>query len=281
VPPHARLVADPRIEQALRRWLRGRVPAAEVDDLVQDVLEALLRHAQPPDTVNGLIALGRQILRNDLTDYYRHREVVRDVEAGPREQRHDDSIGPPAAAEAWDPVDVQKRARWLESFVARGKVSEDDLRLLERANTESYVALAQEFGTSEQALRVRVHRKRAFLQAGWARYVALGVPGLAVVILIVYALVHRKDEIAHEITPDIEAPYPPSPRERAAALRQVASRACAAAQWSDCLDKLDKARELDPAGDKDPNVEDLRDQADQALHPAPVEPHRQDKPQMK
>jgi hypothetical protein len=74
------------------------------------------------------------------------------------------------------------------------------------------------------------------------------------------------------------SPYRPSRREQALSLRQAASWACAASLWDDCVDKLDKARDLDPAGDGDPNVEDLRDEADKALHPPPVQPKREDKP---
>jgi DNA-directed RNA polymerase specialized sigma24 family protein len=278
---HATLVTDARVEQALRHWLQSRVPAARIADMIQDVLEALLRHANPPDTLNGVIALGRRILQNDLTDHYRHRGTVRQVEVCPRDQVHDDTIGPYVPADAWDPVDVQKRARLVNFLVAQGKLTEDDVDILERAEHEQYVALAQEFGTNEQALRVRVHRKRSLLRERWARYVAFGIPGLALVILIVYSVLHRREQEAHRLTPDTDSPYQPSLRERAAMLRRAAYNACSASQWNDCIDKLDKARELDPAGDTDPNVVDLRFDANSALHPAPVESSPDGKPRRK
>jgi DNA-directed RNA polymerase specialized sigma24 family protein len=281
-PPvaHATLVADPRLEKELRKELRGRVPIAERADIIQSVLEALLRHQNPPDTLNGLVALGRRILRNDLTDYYRHRATVRAVVPCARDERHDESIAPPVPTDAWDPIDVDKRARFVEFLRAQGSLTDDDLKILETGHTEGYVALAQEFGVSQQALRVRAHRKRTLLRERWARYVASGIPGLAVVILLVYALAHRKDDRGHEITADTSAPYRPSRREQALSLRKAATKACAASLWDDCVDKLEKARELDPAGDTDPNIQDLRDEANQALHPPPVEPKRQDKPPM-
>jgi DNA-directed RNA polymerase specialized sigma24 family protein len=105
-PPvaHATLVADPLVEKKLRKELAGRVPVAERADMIQNVLEALLRHENPPDTLNGIIALGRRILRNDLTDYYRHRATVRAVTPRARDEQDDESIAPPVPTDAWEPM---------------------------------------------------------------------------------------------------------------------------------------------------------------------------------
>jgi len=46
--------------------------------------------------------------------------------------------------------------------------------------------------------------------------------------------------------------------ERAAAFRREAREACDAHRWAACLDKLDDARSLDPAGDKAPDIQALR-----------------------
>ena len=59
-----------------------------------------------------------------------------------------------------------------------------------------------------------------------------------------------------------------TPEERAIALRAIAAHACDAGQWESCLRRLDRARALDPDGDRDPRVQELRARADNGLLPA-------------
>jgi hypothetical protein len=59
----------------------------------------------------------------------------------------------------------------------------------------------------------------------------------------------------------------PTPQERAADLRRDAFEKCDAGQWQECLDGLDRAQGLDPAGDSNPAVQEKRDEAQRALHP--------------
>ena len=263
---HAKRVADARLKKALDGWIRGRVPKADAPDMVQNVLAALLALAHPPDTIDGLIAFGRRMLQHDLIDHYRHRETVRDVEVCALDDRHAETIAPAAPAEAWDGFDVAKRARLVNALVARGQLTDADIDVLERADAEGYPALAAELGTTDRALRVRAHRKRTLLRQGWKRYAAYG-SGVAMLVLIVYAFWDRPENVA--------APYPgpgqheESPRERAAALRAAASGSCAASQWKVCLDRLDDARDLDPAGDSDPAVQALREEIRRGLQPLP------------
>ena len=58
------------------------------------------------------------------------------------------------------------------------------------------------------------------------------------------------------------APAPPAPAE---ALRQDAIHECAFARWTECLDDLDKARDLDPVGDDARDVTEVRRMAEAAL----------------
>ena len=261
---HAKRVADARLKKALDGWIRGRVPRADAPDMVQNVLAALLAHAHPPDTVDGLIALGRRMLQHDLIDHYRHRETVRGVEVCALDDQHAETVAPAAPAEAWDGFDVAKRARLVNALVARGQLTDADVEVLERADAEGYPALAAELGTTDQALRVRAHRKRALLRQGWARYAAYG-SGLAVVVFLVVSFWDRPENVGAPNPGPGPAHHEPAAPERAAALRAAASKACADSQWRDCLDRLDEARALDPAGDR--AVQNLRDEARAALQP--------------
>jgi hypothetical protein len=61
-----------------------------------------------------------------------------------------------------------------------------------------------------------------------------------------------------------ESDRPPpssSDLERAAALRRVALDACALQRWKACLEGLDDARRIDPAGESDPTVRTARESA--------------------
>jgi hypothetical protein len=58
-------------------------------------------------------------------------------------------------------------------------------------------------------------------------------------------------------------------RVQVLSLRAAAHDDCAASRWASCLQKLDDARTLDPAGDDDPAVQADRRAAAQALAPPP------------
>jgi hypothetical protein len=77
-------------------------------------------------------------------------------------------------------------------------------------------------------------------------------------------------------TPDDAAPRRAAPPEELAVkLRIEAESDCARRAWQTCLDKLDRARDLDPRGDLDPEVTSLRTGAASALSmptPSPDEP---------
>jgi hypothetical protein len=58
----------------------------------------------------------------------------------------------------------------------------------------------------------------------------------------------------------VVGPQPPThtPASRAESLRRDAREACGKRTWQTCLDKLDQARTIDPAGDEAPAVQALR-----------------------
>jgi hypothetical protein len=66
----------------------------------------------------------------------------------------------------------------------------------------------------------------------------------------------RVPEVA---TSQVPEKVPRDPRQqRAAALRQEAAQAYEAHDWSTCLDKLDEATQVDPAGDEPQDAQALR-----------------------
>lgn len=70
--------------------------------------------------------------------------------------------------------------------------------------------------------------------------------------------------VIHSMTPDIvSSPHPETPASRAAALREQAKADCDAQRWRSCLEEIDKARTLDPAGEDKAEVVALRKLAEE------------------
>jgi hypothetical protein len=70
---------------------------------------------------------------------------------------------------------------------------------------------------------------------------------------------HRESRATASVPAPV-GPQPPTPTaaSRAESLRRDAREACAKRSWQTCLDKLDEARTIDPAGDQVPAVQALR-----------------------
>ncbi len=60
-------------------------------------------------------------------------------------------------------------------------------------------------------------------------------------------------------------PTPPALADRASRIRAAALTACEGQQWVVCQDELDRASELDPSGDRAPDVQSARKRARAAL----------------
>jgi hypothetical protein len=70
------------------------------------------------------------------------------------------------------------------------------------------------------------------------------------------------------IAPDRWSPdRAPTPRERAAKLRDEAVAACGAALWGTCEQRLDEARTLDPAGEGEARVAKARSEIEDSIRP--------------
>jgi hypothetical protein len=102
----------------------------------------------------------------------------------------------------------------------------------------------------------------------WGLWIAAAALGAA----IVAGVVERREVVAwlrHDTIPIGPAPWEPEQRvtaqERAAKLRDEAYEACAGWLWALCERKLDEARAMDPAGERDARVEGARRAVDKGL----------------
>jgi hypothetical protein len=110
------------------------------------------------------------------------------------------------------------------------------------------------------------------------RRIAVGLAAAAVLVPVVVTAAMNGPAIAaffrgDEIRPDQEwLPWRtgPTPQQReAVALRQHAFADCEKQMWTSCLSKLDAAAEMDPTGNGDPRVQEVRRIAAAAMHPEP------------
>jgi hypothetical protein len=149
----------------------------------------------------------------------------------------DRELGVEMQAAEIDPARVPSAEQLLTRAEERAR-----LRPLGRAGTQ---------GAKVPALPERTRRAPGLLwlvaAALGAAIVALGIERREVVAWL------RHDTLA--IGPDRWSPdRAPTPRERAAKLRDEAVAACGAALWGTCEQRLDEARTLDPAGEGEARV---------------------------
>ncbi|WP_394827894.1 RNA polymerase sigma factor [Pendulispora albinea] len=175
----------------LRRTVSRRVPASDVDDVVQATLCDALDAGRIPERRDDLRRWLVGIARNKATDHFRRRcrEIALDT----------DALAVPSHAPSADSMVLLKNAIADANRLpmTRGAM---DLALRE-ADGESYAELARGGASSEVALRQRVSRFRRTMAARWLTAAALGillVGGLAAHVLGTYRLTPRA------ILPDVD-----------------------------------------------------------------------------
>ncbi len=246
-------LSDPGLRAAVQRLLRRKLPAQEVDDAVQTVLAEALSAAEVPDSRE---AAGRWLLgiaRHKAVDFFRRRREV------PTEDV------PTVAVE----MDHEERdfVRFMLADVSGEHAPLVDV-LLREADGEKLEHLAAEAGIAAPTLRQRVSRLRRFLREKRALELAL----VAAVLAAMAIAISRWPSGRPRLLPEIVAPQVDAPVARAREWRERARGSCETQLWQRCLDELDEAKKLDPAGDEFPNARELRKKAEDGLHPPSPRP---------
>ncbi|WP_437300503.1 RNA polymerase sigma factor [Sorangium sp. So ce426] len=269
--PATNPLAEPGLRRALEDFVRRRVPGREVDDVVQTVLcDALASPGRPADPTE----LRRWLLgiaRHKVADH--HRRSAREAAT----ELPDLPVGPP-------PVEARELARWAEEQASASHDARQTLSWMAREGEgEKLESIAAEEQVPAARVRQRVSRMRRWMRERWMAELA-AVAALAILAIVVARLLRSTSEaplIAPLPEPQPSAPpdgpsppiAPPSPLdalERARSLRAEALRACDEAAFRRCLDQLDEADRLDPAGRDAPEVAAARERALEALR-APTE----------
>jgi DNA-directed RNA polymerase specialized sigma24 family protein len=243
----------PDLRSALVAMVRKRVPESEVEDIVQTALAEAIDSPHAPTDSESLRRWIFGVAKNKVVDYHRR--------AGRESFDLPDVPGTPAPHVEADLL------RWAEKNLPEGDENQKTLDwMLREGEGEKLESIAASEKLPPPRVRQRVSRLRRHFKENWQREVAmLAALGVIVSAIVIYVL--RKPEV-EPITHDVVDP-------RAEPVRRLALEKCAAADWKNCVDGLDEAKRLDPAGDARPEVKRARQAAEDAaksLAPEPTAP---------
>ncbi len=248
-------LADPRLYDDLRRYVRGRVRAGDADDVVQAALAAALAAERAPSAPEELRRWVFAIARHKIGDAHRQTRA---------RQRHlevsDELVADGAPHSAGDLL------KWALRELPQNDSAEATLEsMLREGAGDPLEEIALDNQVPAPRLRQRVSRLRRYYRARWtAQLAALGLLTLAA--FFIGRWLFRS---AGGPEPAPIARETPRPDASARALRSKALEDCSAARYEICLRRLDQADRLDPSGAGARDVREARDTAAKALVPKP------------
>jgi RNA polymerase sigma factor (sigma-70 family) len=252
-PRSVNLLGAPETRRFLNDFVRRRVAESHVDDVVQTVLVNALEAPQIPS--------GESELRRWLTGIAKHKIADLHRKSG-REQPSE----LPDIESAPPPVEERLMAEWAESQAKHSKDAERTLRWMAREGEgEKLEQIAAEEKIEAATVRQRVSRMRRWMKERWIAELA-AVAALALLGVMIYRWLRAP---AVEVVRDAPTAVPIGPIERAHELRRAALESCDKRLYRECLEGLDRAKELDPSGDGAPEVQGARAKAKKAIDAAP------------
>jgi DNA-directed RNA polymerase specialized sigma24 family protein len=191
-------LASPAIRRLLTRYVARRVPACDVDDVVQATLCDALASGRAPQQAPDLQRFLLSIARFKVVDALRLAGRAAPAEGG--------ELPAPAP-----PVEALSLARWAERQLPSGPANEATLRWMVReAEGDKLEAIAADEDLPAERVRQRVSRLRRWMRERWVAELAL-VATLAVIAVAVLGATHRRYET---ILPEIAAGTPADARLR-------------------------------------------------------------------
>lgn len=252
---------DPRFREALMRLVKRRVPAAEVEDIVQSALaEAVLSDSAPRADADSLRRWIWGVARHKVADFHRRPRIELRLRASQAYEVAVEAHGSDDRAEA----NARDWMRWATRELPAGADAEETLQwMLREGDGETLETIADEANVPAPRVRQRVSRMRKHLRGRWAREVA-ALAALGVLVTAVWLIWARVYQPA--LTP-MASPEIGAPRHVAERLRAEAFELEEQGQDAEALRRLDRARQLHPAGDAAENIRTLRERIVRKLTP--------------
>jgi DNA-directed RNA polymerase specialized sigma24 family protein len=242
-----------RLAQVVRR----RVADADVEDVVQTILFVVMTDPRRPQVEPDLQRWVAGVTRHKIADHHRAQRRVPTPEA----ELDDREAG------AGEPPEAKDLLRWATRAAPPG--NEETLEwLLREGEGEALESIAAQAQVPAPRVRKRVSRLRAHFRAHWQKELAL----LAALGLLVLGLgwalrKPRPEPVAND--PSVWGPGRIGASSPAEDLRRKATEACIVRDYAGCLRDLDAAKQLDPAGDARPELQQMRREATSALRKTP------------
>ena len=252
-------LADPGLRRAVEAAVKRRVRGDDAEDVVQAALADVLSAARVPEDAEEFRRFVFAVTRNKMFDHFRRR-----AREAPEEEAHE-----PAASEA--PLSARDILRWAEAKLPDSDAQHTLEWMLREGDGEKLEQIARDANVPAPRVRQRVSRLRRFLREHWAAELVLGTLSLALLAAgtaFYYRHLHRTHEIA-EHNPVLLPEPPQSSEMQGRELRRAALLRCEKSDAAECLAGLDRARALDPAGDRAAEVVNARSAAAAQLAPSP------------
>jgi DNA-directed RNA polymerase specialized sigma24 family protein len=260
------LLASPELRASLTRFIRGRVPDSELDDVVQATLADAFAAQRAPEDAEELRRWVFGIAKNKIADTHRR---------GRREEPNEDAVANHEAEAESAPLSARELLQWAEKELPQADGSKSTLEwMLREGDGEKLEHIAEEEKLPPARVRQRVSRLRKHYRSRWAAQIAaVAAAALAILALALWAIWRGRaspgpDQIASEKV----LPPAPVPDDRAKEIRRLALERCRAEEWQKCIDELDRAKAIDPTGDRAQEVQEARAAAGRALTPPPAPP---------
>lgn len=252
-----RRLADPLLRRDVEAVVKRRVRGHDADDVVQAALADVLSAERVPEDAEEFRRFVFGVTRNKVFDHFRRR--AREV---PEEDVHELS----ASEEPWSARDI---LRWAEGALPDPEAEHTLQWMLREGDGEKLEQIARDANLPAPRVRQRVSRLRRFLRERWAVELMLGTLALSLLAPLAVYYYRRwfpPPEIVEQ-EPNWRPEAPPSPEAQGRALRRATLDRCPRVEAKQCLDDLNRARELDPAGDSAAEVVNARRAAEARIAP--------------